>query len=322
MAGYFQEVIKDIASLYEITSKENVSDFLGVNISTDIEGNIALTQQNLIQSILVDLKLDGKVNTRTTPALSTVILQAYGDSTPHDADLSYRAVIGKLNYLEKSTRPDIAYAVHQCARYTSDPKVEHTKAVKAIGRYLAGTIDKGVQFQPTAAGLECFVDANFAGNWVKPTAEDDPFKARSRTGYVIKFAGCLLLWASKLQTEISLSSTESEYIALSQALREVIPLIALIKELKLNNFDIKSEQPMVLCKVFEDNNGALEMAKTPKLRPRTKHINVKYHHFREAVHCGDITIHKVNTTEQQADIFTKPLPQSIFKYLRKLLMGW
>jgi hypothetical protein len=74
--------------------------------------------------------------------------------------------------------------------------------------------------------------------------------------------------------------------------------------------------------VFEDNNGALEMAKTPKLRPRTKHINVKYHHFREAVHNGAITIHKVNTTEQQADIFTKPFPQSIFEYLRKLLMGW
>jgi hypothetical protein len=113
------------------------------------------------------------------------------------------------------------------------------------------------------------VDADFAGNWIKPTAENDPFTARSRTGYVIKYAGCVLLWASKLQTEISLSSTESEYIALSQALREVIPLIALIKELRANNFDIKSGKPKILCKVFEDNNGALEMATTPKLRPRT-----------------------------------------------------
>jgi hypothetical protein len=114
-----------------------------------------------------------------------VTLQAYEASAPHDAEWSYRAIIGKLNYLEKSRRPDIAYAVHQCARYTSDPKVEHTKAVKAIGRYLAGTMDKRVQFQPTDASLECFVDVDFAGSWIKPTAEDDPFTARSRTGYVI-----------------------------------------------------------------------------------------------------------------------------------------
>jgi hypothetical protein len=76
------------------------------------------------------------------------------------------------------------------------------------------------------------------------------------------------------------------------------------------------------CKLFEDNNGALIMATSPKIRPRTKHINIKYHHFREAIHTGKVTIHKISTDKQQADIFTKPLIEQAFLYLRKLIMGW
>jgi hypothetical protein len=146
--------------------------------------------------------------------------------------------------------------------------------------------------------------------------------ARSRTGYVIKYVGCPILWASKLQTEISLSSTESGYIALSQALREVTPIISLLKELNANGFNINSTTPKIMCHVFEDNDGALEMARTPKLRPRTKHINIKYHHFREAVYNGDVEIHRIDITKQLASIFTKPLAKRTFEYLRKLIIGW
>jgi hypothetical protein len=64
------------------------------------------------------------------------------------------------------------------------------------------------------------------------------------------------------------------------------------------------------------------MASTPKIRPRTKHINIKYHHFRESVHQGIIRIERIDTTQQQADIFTKPLMERIFIYLRKLIIGW
>ena len=76
------------------------------------------------------------------------------------------------------------------------------------------------------------------------------------------------------------------------------------------------------CKVFEDNNGAIELAKAPKIRPRTKHIALKYHHFREHVRKGLIEINPIDTLEQVADIFTKALPFPIFNYLRKNMMGW
>jgi hypothetical protein len=321
--GQIDDVIKDIGSVFAITSQEKVSDFLGVNIARDEnDGSFTLTQQLLIQSIINDLGLKGDSNARNTPALSSVILREYKESEPYKEKWNYRSVIGKLNYLEKSTRPDIAYAVHQCARFMENPKVEHAKAVKAIGRYLLATKNKGIVCKPNEQPLECYSDADFAGNWNKVESEFNRDTARSRTGYVIKYAGCPLVWGSKLQTEIALSTTESEYIALSTSLREVIPLMELIKELEGVGFAINIERPRVYCEAFEDNEGALEMARSPKMRPRTKHINIKYHHFRDAVKRGDIVINAIDTGEQQADIFTKPLDEKSFVYLRSLIMGW
>jgi hypothetical protein len=165
-------------------------------------------------------------------------------------------------------------------------------------------------------------DADFSGNWDHATAEGDPMTAKSRSGCVVFNAGCPIVFFSKLQTEIALSSTESEYVALSQSLREVLPLMELVTELKTAGFDVPGANPQVHCTAFEDNNGALEMAQTPKMRPRTKHLNIKYHHFREAVRMGKVSIRSVKTLDQIADIFTKPLGFDLFVKFRKLIMGW
>ena len=78
----------------------------------------------------------------------------------------------------------------------------------------------------------------------------------------------------------------------------------------------------VHCKVFEDNEGAIEIAKVPKMRPRTKHLNIKYHHFREEVKKGTVSIYHVATGEQMADMLTKPLDETLFEKHRKKMMGW
>lgn len=79
-------------------------------------------------------------------------------------DWHYRSVIGMLGYLQNSTRPDIFMAVHQGARFNSNPKLCHEKAIKRIARYLLGTMDKGIRYSPDPnLGLECYVDADFAG---------------------------------------------------------------------------------------------------------------------------------------------------------------
>jgi hypothetical protein len=183
------------------------------------------------------------------------------------------------------------------------------------------TKDKGLLFRPdNSKGLECYVDADFAGGW-KDGDHNNPESVLSRTGYIIMYAGCPITWSSKLQTEIALSTTESEYIALSSAMREVIPFLNLMKEIG-DLFGLLTRKPVFKCKVWEDSESCIKVAKSPKFTPRTKHIAIKYHHFRSFVEDGTIDIQSIDTKEQLADILNKPLPEASFCYLRRNLMGW
>jgi hypothetical protein len=130
--------------------------------------------------------------------------------------------------------------------------------------------------------------------------------------YIITYAGCPMHWSSKMQTEIALSTTEAEYIVLSQSMREVLPIIWLLEEAKQLGIPVLIAKPKVHCKVFEDNVGAIEIANAPKMRPSTKHLKIKYHHFREEARKGKISIYHTRTEDQIADIFTKPLLKSSF----------
>jgi len=85
---------------------------------------------------------------------------------------------------------------------------------------------------------------------------------------------------------------------------------------------VRDETTKVHCKVFEDNSGAIEMAKKDKYRPRTKHLNCRLHHFRAYVDSGEISIHKIDTYLQPADILTKPLNEDDFTRHREKMMRW
>ena len=95
-----------------------------------------------------------------------------------------------------------------------------------------------------------------------------------------------------------------------------------MKEMKSMGIAVLDAKPKVHCKVFEDNSGALEMARVHKYRPRTKHLNVKYHHFRDYVERDEISIHKIDTSDQLADYLTKPVSKEILDKLRPQVMGW
>ena len=189
-------------------------------------------------------------------------------------DFHYRSVIGKLNFLEKLTRLDISVCMHQCARFTKHRKTSHAEAVKRIGRYLLGTHDKCLIICPKSLWhFDCWVDAEYTGNWHYSDAHIDPMTSKSRSGWVIHFAATPITWASKMQTVTALSTTEDEYIALSTSLREVIPLIGILKEACKNGLQVQDLPSKVNCTVFKDNSGALELARLPKMCPHTKHIN-------------------------------------------------
>ena len=126
-----------------------------------------------------------------------------------------------------------------------------------------------------------------------------------------------------MHTDIALSTTpESEYSALSEATREVLWLMGLMNEVKERLVPGTISIPTIKCTVFEDNEGAKAMATVPKMRPRTKHINGRMHHFRGAVASGKLKIESIDTEDQLADIGTKPLAKDLFMKLRKEIMGW
>jgi hypothetical protein len=305
-----------------LTIEDSIFSFLGVEVKKSSSGDeIELLQTGLIDKVLRTCKMTD-CNTKETPAMPTP-LGTDAAGARWDAEWDYASVVGMLMYLCSNSRPDIQFAVHQCARFTHCPRKSHEKAIVRICRYLKGTRYRGLCLKPDSAmKLDCYVDADFAGLWNVEHAQD-PVCVKSRTGYCLTLGDCPLLWVSKLQTEISLSTTEAEYIALSQAMRELLPMRCLLQEIG-KRLKMKFVQPTMLhSTVFEDNNGALSLATAPKITPRTKHIGVKYHHFWENV--GEdkgIVIVKIDTTKQKADIFTKGLNADTFKVIRRLLMGW
>ena len=176
--------------------------------------------------------------------------------------------------------------------------------------------------------MDLYVDADYAGLW---TYEDDqdPVCVRSRTGFVITLGDCPIHFASKLQTEIALSTLEAEYIALATAMRELIPLRRAFVEMA-QKFNLASESNTVVkSKVFEDNNGCISTCRAPKMTPRTKHIAVKYHFVRNYFNMDpsvqvdhQFELLKISSEEQKADLFTKGFSTDKFLGLRKLLCRW
>ena len=322
-----QQIVEDMKSSgLDLTCEGELADFLGVAIKRDKKAStFELTQQRLVDTILEELRLNASnATTRPIPAPSSKILKRHANSPPFDGHFHYRRIIGKLNFLEKSTRADLAYPVHQCARFSANPKVEHGRAVKWIGRYLKGTANKGCIMKPDQShGLEVYVDADFAGNWDKEGAGEDIDTARSRHGYIIRYAGVPIMWLSQLQTEIALSSTEAELVGLSMALRTVIPIQGILKEMQSMGYGIHPDpRATFICRLFEDNQSAIHIAQVPKIRPRTKHINCKYFHFQGHVLSGSIIIQKINTKEQPADFLTKMLDEATFIKHRFFTLGW
>ena len=329
LVGPCEKELDEIISLMKgvglrITEDGTIGDFLGVKIDRDeSSGSVTLSQPALIESTLKDLRLNGdNVVTKDTPARVSATLRRAPEDPPFDGSFHYRSVIGKLNYL-LTTRMDLAYACHQCARFSNMPKQVHGKAVRWIGRYLATSRDKGLTFTPDESeSFQVYVDADFAGNWSKDTAEWDVDTARSRTGFIVTCTNCPMCWASKLQTEISNSTTEAEFVAASQSLREVIPMMELMLELQDRGFQFTTTAPKVHCKLFEDNSGAVELLRVKKMRSRTKHINIKYHFSRSYVEKKYITMHPVSSANQASDFLTKSLPMVDLVRHRLRMMGW
>ena len=308
-----------------LNEEDDYAGFLGIDISQseDVPGAIELLQIGPIDRVLDVLGLN-KENThqRNEPA-SSVPLGKDEDGPLRREDWSYASVIGMLLYLSSNSRPDIAFAVHQAARFTHCAKLSHETTIKRIGRYLKATKDRGLVMKPSSTlSLELFADADFAGLWSIEQASD-PISVKSRTGYIITLGDVPVTWSSKLQTEIATSTMHAEYVALSSGMRELLPVKGTLEHI-CQIFDIDRDSKAKVIRVWEDNEGAVKLATGPveKVTPHSKHFGVKYHWFREKINDLKIVIKHVRTDIQKAEILTKGLSSKEFQSKRKLIMGW
>jgi len=287
-------VIHELSKMLKLKDEGDVAAFIGVDIRRDTAAKtISFTQPGLIDQILRGVGLTQHSKHKDTPVDSIL----YPDPTgPARVEAwSYWSVIGKLNYLANNTSPDISMAVHQCAQFCSAPRALHELAVKRIAHYLLATRAKGLLLTPTTTfALDMYVDADFAGRWHREFSHLRD-NVLLRTGYVITFCGCPVSWTSKLQSEIALSTTESEYIALSSATRDILPLRRILQDIDTHSF-IMLPRPhsdsvststfasqVTPSRVYEDNTACIVLATTdsPQFWPRTKHISLKFHHFKD-----------------------------------------
>ena len=201
------------------------------------------------------------------------------------------------------TRPDLSFAVATLAKFSSAPTAAHLAACKRVMRYLRGTSSYGIKYGGNASFCIGVTDSDYAG---------DRNNRRSTSGYVFMLCGGAISWKARQQTSVALSSTEAEYVAATEACKEMIWLNQIMKDLSIPAILglLDGLLPPVL---YIDNQAALSLARNPSFHSRTKHIDVRYHLIRTEVAAKTINLQQIGTKENTADICTKALPKPTFE---------
>jgi hypothetical protein len=229
---YIDSFVKTLCDDYKLTlnDPDPIDYFLEINFSHQDNEGLHMSQTGLIDAVTESAHIPkGRLKNTPTPAI--VILHADKEGLAQQEPWNYPPVIGQLNYLAQNSRPDISFSVHQCARFSKEPKALHEKAVKRIIYYLQCTRDKPlIMKQNKNLSLDAYCDSDFVG----VCHQEFAYLRDSRlscTGFIIVLADVRKHWPSKLQTEIALSSTEAEYIALSQCCRALLPMRRTLKDI-------------------------------------------------------------------------------------------
>ncbi|KAM6563895.1 hypothetical protein CsatB_023893 [Cannabis sativa] len=218
-------------------------------------------------------------------------------------DVPYSNAVGSIMYLMVSTRPDLGYAMSVLSKYMANPGKVHWLAMKWVFRYLLGTTKVGLIYNRQKANtiIEGYSDSDYAG---------DRDNRRSTSAYFFLIGGNCVSWKVQLQPVVALSTTEAEYVATTEAIKEAIWLKGLMKELNL----LKG-----VPTVYSDSQSCIFLCKNPMFHDRTKHKEIKYHFIRDKVTQGEIDIEKVPTEDNPADMGTKIVTLNKFTHCMNLL---
>jgi reverse transcriptase-like protein len=284
----------DLHAEWQVTDLGEPSKIVGIEInrSNDYD-SIIISQKLYIESIL---KREGmeKANPVGMPLDPNVTLEPNPDGNQGNRSNLYAQLLGALQFVANATRLDITYAVNRLASYTANPSLQHVTALKRILRYLSGTRTHGIKYSniPNHSNPPFgFADAAYAN------ADD----RKSTSGYVFITGNGAVTWRSKKQTTVALSSTEAEYVSLSEAAREACWLRHLYAEL-----GFPQSAPTL---IKGDNDGSIAMAKNPQFHKRPKHIDIRWHWVRDPVQERHVRIESCQDRDQTADVLTKALPR-------------
>jgi histone deacetylase 1/2 len=299
--GVVDRLVQSLSDSFPIKDLGPLDYFLGLEASFN-SGGMTVTQRKYALDLLHRVNMENCKPT-STPLVPSEKLSRHGGTLLHTDDaFRYRSVVGGLQYLTL-TRPDISFAVNKVCQYLSQPTEVHWEAVKRILRYVKGTLDTGLCFRRSRfTGISIFTDADWAG------CVDD---RRSTGGFAIFVGPNLISWSSKKQPTVSRSSTEAEYKALANGAAEAIWLESLLKELGVT----QQRTPILWC----DNLGATYLTANPVFHARTKHIEIDFHFVRERVAAGALQVKFISSSDQLADVFTKPATQQMLDRFRSNL---
>jgi Reverse transcriptase (RNA-dependent DNA polymerase). len=278
-----------------------VKSYLGISINYDYVKNVmTLSQECYIESLAEKYKIK-QSKLYSTPMEVNLQLETAQDVSH---DIMYRNLIGALLYISCGTRPDISYSVNYLSRFQNCYNDTHFKYALRVLKYLYLTKDLKLTYKRNEYTdvLDCFVDADWAGDCVD---------RKSTSGYLIRLFGNVVFWKSKKQSSVTKSSTFAEYVALSEAVTEIKLILDILKI-----FNVNLKMPV---KVYEDNSGAINIAKYGNFTKNSKYIEVHYHYVNECYENGVIDICKVDTKDNVADIFTKSLSKDKFEKFRQML---
>ena len=310
-----------LTKYFKVKDLGEVKFLLGIEVIRDRKsGSIELSQEAYINQLLKRFKVQD-IKPTTTPLSTGVRLMQENCPTTEEekkdmANVPYANLIGALMYAAIGTRPDIAFAVGALSRFLSNPGRRHWAEAKHVLSYLKGTSNyairyitdttpignvfgysRGIGMRPTDGAIEGFSDSDWAG------CVDT---RRSTSGFVWIMGGGAICWRSKLQSIVTLSSTEAEYVGATPAVQEVIWLRDLLREL-----EIIDDSPSLLNM---DNRGAVSLTRGAGDSNRMKHIDIRYHFIRTHVECKRINTQYLPTDEMTADILTKNLGHTKHNY--------
>jgi transposase InsO family protein len=285
---------------FELKNLGKIQTYLGIEVSRDQNNNFAIHQAKYIEKVASEFDLQDAKGSKypLDPGYHSLT-----DTDTLPTNEEYRKLIGMLLYISTNTRPDISAAVGILSQRVTKPRqLDYTEARRIVKYLMATKHEKLYMFDRSN---DCPLAAYSDSDWA-----EDRVTRKSISGVICSVFGGSVSWSSRKQNIVSTSTTESEFYAISEAVKEVQWLRNI-----LSDFDVHAAGPIT---IHADNQSTIKLIENPKFSSRTKHIDVRLHYVRECVVDGKIQLIFCPSEENVADLLTKPLAGVKMKFLRNL----